>query len=1170
MFTALDRRSWYRIRACLVALGVGMALIVSVRADEPVNRPTTPRWPSAILLEPPADRASLLDKLRRPDLMLWDGTDFDRWWLDRPADLRPPRPASGVVGSVEVEAHPVGSRAGLTLRFKVQVEGEGRVVVPIALDGLILGRASEDGADLAVVTLGERRGWGVELTRPGEHVVEVESGVAIRSVGTSLSLELAIPPAASTSVELRTERPLLTAHAGPDEALALDDDPARPRARGHLSPRGRLELTWQERDRPGDPLPTVLAARGEVAITVGLDALETRETWSVAALRGEAGAVVIRLDADEEFIALEVDRRPVSSSRRHLDQSTLDELVVPLAEPISAARSAMLVLTTRHPHATGEPESARRFAFRGHPIQGARSQTGVIGVVRSKAVEITPRIGAAIRQIDPRTDLPDAFRGRPEGWLGFEFAAQPFDLGLDVAAVEPRFEVNARSTVSLAADRAEVSTRLVGRVWQGRLFEFRVQVPPGLAFQPTEPTADGRSIRPVQTWDRPDAQPDGLVVTLANPVGAGEAFAVSLRGSCLVPENGATGIPLFQPMDATLSASEVALVSGPNRRLDLADASITRFVRLDSTLDNPVGWTWPAGFDPSQGATVAWLRADRAASEAKVKITSYPRVIRHRSNLTVAVDRQGASVVDEVSAEVSHGLISTLDVALPPEVPDDWVAEAGETLATEPLDLDPATGWRRFRLRLVESMDSLQIRIRYRLEGAESPPVAGDSRAGSALVVQPIRVLDGTATGQTVRVLAEVDVGLTTRAPGWAEHQVGLPGQADSVQQVRQVFDHPGAAPPAAIEFHVELGKLADLPSLVASRLWLRSTEIQGGAVASTAQYRLEVHGRSVVVRLPSGSRWVRGMAGAVELTAGDVEQVVANTYRIILPAAVATGPVPLRIDSIQDEPPADGSWPAPELVAGVVQQTAWELSLLGTRAGVGVPAGWTDENEWSLDGLLWVRHPRRTEVDLIRWLTDGLPRLADVGGARLRSGPLPLAGIGLGGDWFGEFTGGSHGYLFSRPGPPSTLRFATFSRVALFLLCSGPVLLLGMLALGRRPPPRWVFSCLLILALGLAATVEFNTALLVAESSAIGVALAAIAAWIHGRLDRRKGLADPEPTSPMVVAASPSDLSATPLTPNEPTILRPTALSVADSTVEYPTPPVVRPAGRSEPEQAG
>ena len=213
-------------------------------------------------------------------------------------------------------------------------------------------------------------------------------------------------------------------------------------------------------------------------------------------------------------------------------------------------------------------------------------------------------------------------------------------------------------------------------------------------------------------------------------------------------------------------------------------------------------------------------------------------------------------------------------------------------------------------------------------------------------------------------------------------------------------------------------GRLADVPNLVASRLWLRSVQRPDGQLASTASYRLETHGRSIVIRLPAGSRWVRGRAGSVELGANHVEQVDPTTYQVTLPSIVGAGPIEFRVETVLDSELFEGSWPVPDLVGGVVQQTAWELSLLGARAGVGVPDGWTDENVWIREGLIWMRQPRRSESDLARWLADGQP-LPLPGSPNLRlpgtlvgSPSEPISAQG----WSGAFAGGPHSYLFSRP----------------------------------------------------------------------------------------------------------------------------------------------------------
>jgi len=1170
MPTAPDRRRLPRCRPALNALGVWLGgLVACLGGDLPApleesKRPGSP-WPSAIILEPPANRDALLQKLRRPDLLIWDDDGFERGLLGRVAPSGAPA-GSGLVESVSVEVHPAEAKGRLRVRYRITLDGDDRIKVPIALDGLILGKVTEAGRDLAVSPVGETRAWAVELAGRGDHLVEVETAVAVRSIAAGKTLELAIPLAASTRVELVAPRPLGSARAGVDEPLILDSDGGS-RAEAHLGPRGRLELTWRERDLPGETRPAILAARAEVAIKLGPGAIETRETWSITALRGAARQVVIGLDPAEEVVDLEVDRRPVAVDRRRVDRADFDDLTIPLTEPIgalgstSSPKTLTILLATKRPSPPDKSGAPSRLTFRGHPIVDARSQTGLIGVERSDALLIAPVEGRAIRRVDPRTELPDTFGNRPEGRLGFEFAEQPFDLALEVQPAAPRFEVNARSTVVLKGDQAEVVTAIVGRVWQGRLFEAKVEVPPGLVYEPTDPATEGATIRSTPKWSRPDDPAPGstsgvetLVATFPRPLGPGDNFTITLRGADRVPGEGVAAVGLFRPLGGSPASTEVALVSGRDRRGDLIEGS-SRFARLDANKP-PARWNWPTGFDPKLGAAPTWLRAECDEGSVPIRIKSRPKAIQHRSSLTVAVDRQGADVVDEIVGDVANGSTSTLEVALPPEVNDRWVAESGEGLEREPMAIDPATGRRRYRLKLPEPLDTFQIRVRYRIDFIPrvSDPTARDFR----LQVQPTRVLGARSTGQTVRLLSDPDVAIVAEAPGWTTLPGGSRGPSDSIQQIRRSLEHLGESAPPAIEVSATLAKLADLPTLVASRLWLRSTEWPGGRLATSAQYRLEVHPRSVVIRLPEGSRWVRGVAGTSEITSSDVERLDPNAYRIALPPAVGSGPVPLRVDSVIDQPPSDGTWPAPELVGGVVQQSAWELSLLGTRAGVGVPDGWTDENLWYRDGLLWKRKPRRAEADLARWLlADGLPRPSENAGSRSGREPDPPVAPVEGDGWSGDFDAGRHSYLFSRPGPPTPLHFATHARPTLLLVCSGPVLLVGLLILARRPPPRWVAGGLLALGFGFVAAVEPNTALLITESSSLGFALLGIAAVIHATLERR-GRSSNATESAVVLASRPQSSPPTPslaVSPsNEMTVIRLESGRAGGSTSEYPS----------------
>jgi hypothetical protein len=173
-------------------------------------------------------------------------------------------------------------------------------------------------------------------------------------------------------------------------------------------------------------------------------------------------------------------------------------------------------------------------------------------------------------------------------------------------------------------------------------------------------------------------------------------------------------------------------------------------------------------------------------------------------------------------------------------------------------------------------------------------------------------------------------------------------------------------------------------------------------------------------------------------------------------------------------------------LEGGVIQQTAWEVRLIGSRAGVGTPPGWVEENEWNWEGLLLRRRPWKSQAELVQWLIGGNVRM-----------PLVVP-------FEAEDQAGRHSYLFSRSGPPTTLRFAVFSRFTLVFLCSGPILLAGLLVLVRRPPPRLVGAAGLSAAFGLGTFADASTLIPVVQSATPGLFLWLGALLMHWYLERR------------------------------------------------------------------
>ena len=538
-------------------------------------------------------------------------------------------------------------------------------------------------------------------------------------------------------------------------------------------------------------------------------------------------------------------------------------------------------------------------------------------------------------------------------------------------------------------------------------------------------------------------------------------------------------MPLFVPVADSTTGGRFALISDRNVSVELTtEGDGSSGFRADWG-SPPTDWAWP-GRRPGPEQGLLWLRSDSIPETLPLRVTARSRSIRHESTVTASVNRRGADVVNEITGEVAFGTLSRLDLALPQEVPARWEVEGVELAAREPLGQEP-DGSRRYRLRFARDYaDSFRLRVRYRLPFAERPALDRDGR----LRIAPIRVLEGTSTGQKVVVSADPGFDLKAEAKGWSS--IASPDPSDSGPPMRIALAR-GDEKAGAVGLLVRAGPRLPMPDLIASRLWIKTVQRLDNDLICSANFWVESRADSMVVGLPAGSRWVRGRVGTTEIGEGLVEVEGTDEYRLRFPATTPSGPIPVGIDYVVPASAASGEWPAPKLLGGgVVQQTVWEVELPGGRAGVGIPSGWTDENEWYWDGLLWRRRPLRSPAELSSWLNGGSTRyrIAEV---------LEPAG-----------QGGRHHYLFSRVGPPTNLRFAVFSRFTLLLLCSGPVLLAGLLVLARRPPARIIAASVLILAFAVGALVEPDALISVLQSSALGVVLLLTALAMNWAIERR------------------------------------------------------------------
>jgi hypothetical protein len=280
---------------------------------------------------------------------------------------------------------------------------------------------------------------------------------------------------------------------------------------------------------------------------------------------------------------------------------------------------------------------------------------------------------------------------------------------------------------------------------------------------------------------------------------------------------------------------------------------------------------------------------------------------------------------------------------------------------------------------------------------------------------------------------------------------------------------------------------LAPLPPLVATRLWLRTYQTPEGGLIASAYYRVETHGQSFDVALPAGADLVAATVNNDPAT--EVERrAEPGGYRIKFPPSPAAGAAVVHLDYTMPSAWAGRGWGPPSLLdGGVVQQTFWEARVPWNRAIVGVPEGWTDENDWHWATYVWKRRPNRDPQALAAWILPGPSASALAAAAP------------------GDPRGDSSRYLFGRPGNPPSIQPTVASRAGLVAIYSGLVLGLGVVLLIYRPPGRLVRLAALGVILAVAVAVEPSVTLLAVQSSVVGVALVLLAAATQRLVEGRR-----------------------------------------------------------------
>jgi hypothetical protein len=1043
-------------------------------ASEEKKTEPAPVPPVYLFLNAATDLNDLIAKLSKPDFVLVDWVKYQTLQEKAEAAMKVGESATNVINSVALNGELDNDRASLEVEYRIISAGEGPRRVPIGLDGQVIGSATEEGRPVLVETAPEG-GWAVELEGKGEHRILVRLHPPVRSTSEGSRLDLSIPEAASTRLDLRTRPSVIEARLGSEESVPVVPDPDGEGSvlRAYVSPRSRLELSWRTRAVEGPSGPALLTAQGEIAIEVQRGVLQARATFEVRSERGSARSLGIKLDPEDELLALEIDGRSAAVETSRGEKSSVFKVSLP--DPVRPDEPHKVLVAVRRALSSGTGPTL--VTFRGFPLEGVAAQSGLIAVSQSGGLWVSGTPGRSLRQVDPRSDLPPSLRVQPSYVLAYQFLDQPFELALQVDPSPPWVRVDSKATISLSGRESRVDQRLEYRISRGRLFQLRIAMPPGLSLDSVGPDTVFESAEVLPASPDDDGAGETLVLPLSQSAREKATFTLRLEGTQRIDPSKPVEAGLFRPLDASWRGGSVAVLTARDLSVDLGRTKTV----WPSNAEVPASWPWPTERLSSRAVPSLWLQHGGDIETIPLKIITHERIFEHTSTLDVVVDRHRIDYRQDVDSRVHFGTVDQLDLAVPPAL-DKWELEGADLSRRERIGV-LESGEVHYRLTLARDLaDRFRLKFRARQERDQDT----DGSEPGRLTLEPIRILDGSSDPSTIRVSSAPGIELVPESDGWSQPQPGhsaSPGLEESPPVQWVWTGTPG--PDAQARIAIRAQQVAPLPSTVASRVWLRSDLASDGSVRTTASYRLDQHEDSVSVALPEGAQWIRARAGNDAIP--EVEKrPESSSYRLRFPAQVPSGPIVLALEYIEPASSRSRAWSAPRLLDGaVVQQTFWEVRLPLSIALLGVPQDWTDENQWYWDLYVWKRRPRLGVQALMRWVAE-IP------------GRTPGA-VAEAAD------SQSHAYLFSTAGQPASIRPTLVARPWLVAWFSGSVLLVGLVLLARRPPAPLVMVSALFSALALGAAVEPSLLFLGIQSSVFGLVLVLVAALLRRSTNRRQ-----------------------------------------------------------------
>ncbi len=988
--------------------------------------------------------------------------DFEEMVRQKLRQEQPETPPAYAIEQLVLSGTARGSRAEFKAAFGIRLFSDQWVRVPLRLDQAVLRSLPQfapEGEHFLQFSPAEGYVAWIRSAKDRQMRITFEALVPLATAGDETRLRLFLPRAARSELTLDAPGPKAVSRISEGATLVPGPQPDANSPLHVLGAGGDFELAWRSAAGPGVSMPPVLESVGAVLAKVDGQGISFEARLTVRSFGAPFDYFRVRLPKGAQYV-------PAASGNSTITPVALggpsgeDWKVVEVRLPGKTVGPEEVVIAARTEY--DAPGAGIWSELGGFEVIGAERQWGYLAISAASDWHVLLGPGRGVRQVE---DLPATLR--PADLIaGFEYFMQPFSLAARAVPRTTRITVDPEYVFLVEPRQVTLQAKLKYSVRTRKVRTLDVEL---------------------GNWELEDVGPDNVVATDAVADAPSGLLSIPLKQDSMGQIEIVLRARRRLPADTKRLVLELPRLRGPAEGVLMAAPATVAVVPDDNVELVPEEGTL-VGLVRQQGRQLAGLpprsqeplvyrgEPGKAVFAAAFRVLS--RQVRVSVSTNIRLDDQRADVEQKLAYAVAYEPLDRLALEVPRTLA---VAEGVEILGDEgkrlawtevPLGQPPSSSPPTVR-KLVSlpapRIGSFELVLRYTVPVERLQP-----KATVACTIPLVMPAEGELAANRAILRTRQGIQAQLRGKPWA---VVEKETSDPRPEGLEV-----ACPVRATE--LPLGVYLEDPSAlgltVVDRAWIQ-TWLAGATRQDRAVFRFTSTKKQVELVVPAGVH-----PREVELWLDDKRIKGQSTpeARIIVALPNDTPAARHRLEAVyrlahSGQGPGAVAIELPRLGPDTwVQRTYWQLVLPAQEHVLLPPAGFTEEYRWGWTGFFWGREPLLNQPALEAWC--GARHLTEV--------PTRTSQ-----------------YLYSVLGSVSRCEVRTVRRPLVVLGASGAALVLGLLWVYVRAARHPLCLAAGAAALSWAIVVYPDLSLLGAQAAALGVVLAAGAAALQRRLERRQ-----------------------------------------------------------------